>query len=214
MISFLERLNSETKNNIFNTALYSIMEYQTPSRRINTEIGLRTDHYYLTDNNTSLSSKPVFNPRFNVDFNLFKNMGIIESFNLVAGTGLFSSTNILTFDLAKIDDYKPARSFTSVLGARLEFVHDINLNIEGYYKYLFDRVYTPDADNHPQFDGEGRAWGMDLLLQKMQSRYFDGWIAYSFNFTKHLDPASGDSWFFPEYHRFHNLNIVFNVKPS
>jgi len=106
------------------------------------------------------------------------------------------------------------------------------LNIEGYYKYVYDRLYVPinfnDAgkpDVRPNFDGDGRIWGIDLLLQKTQSRYWDGWISYSFNWAKYRDPdggnsdmglsggINGDDWYFPSYHRFHNLNLVLNIKP-
>ncbi len=64
------------------------------------------------------------------------------------------------------------------------------------------------------------------MLQKLQSRFWDGWLSYSFSWAKYRDPNTGDSnlgisggtqgndWYFPEYHRFHNLNLVFNVKPA
>jgi hypothetical protein len=68
-------------------------------------------------------------------------------------------------------------------------------------------------------------WGFDLMLQKAQSRYVDGWITYSWNWAKYREPDSADSdmnigganrdgeWYFPYYHRFHNLNLVVNIKP-
>jgi hypothetical protein len=77
----------------------------------------------------------------------------------------------------------------------------------------------------PRFDGEGRIWGIDLLLQKLQSRYWDGWLSYSFNWAKYRDPGGGNGmgisggvrgseWYFPNYHRFHNLNLVLNFRPA
>jgi hypothetical protein len=136
-----------------------------------------------------------------------------------------------------VDVLKPNRSWTSVVGAGLELSGGLHLNIEGYFKYLFDRMYTPmyagleNVEIQPQFNGTGRVWGIDLLLQKKQSGFVDGWISYSFNWTKLRDPnangadmgfASGiDGYdsdpfaneYFPAHHRFHNLNLVLNVKP-
>jgi len=96
---------------------------------------------------------------------------------------------------------------------------------------VFDRTYIPvglgidELDINPQFDGEGRVWGIDLMLQKLQSRYWDGWLSYSFSWAQYRDPGGiqsgmgisggtrGDDWYFPQYHRFHNLNLVLNIKP-
>jgi hypothetical protein len=62
-------------------------------------------------------------------------------------------------------------------------------------------------------------------LQKLESRYIDGWISYTFTWAKYLDPSAGGEglsnasvnteaeWYFPSYHRFHNANIVLNIKP-
>jgi hypothetical protein len=57
------------------------------------------------------------------------------------------------------------------------------------------------------------------MLQKMDSRYWDGWISYSYINAKYKDPQStsrsensGD-WYYPDFHRFHTLNFILNYKP-
>ena len=98
------------------------------------------------------------------------------------------------------------------------------INIEAYYKHIFDRMYAPinydfdgDSDIQYYFNGTGRSWGIDLVLKKNRSRYWDGWISYSFNWTQHRDPEGNleprNEWYFPYYHRFHSLNFVMNVRP-
>jgi hypothetical protein len=171
-----------------------------------------------------------------VDFNVFKNRWIVQSFDLSAGTGLFSSMNTSVFQAEKdfnMQELKPNRSWTSVLGAKLEFPEGLSLNIEGYYKYIFDRLYVPihfDINGiptiQPYFNGVGRVWGIDAMIQKLQSRYWDGWLSYSFSWAQYRDPNGGFSemgisrgtrgtdWYFPSYHRFHNLSLVVNVKPT
>ncbi|MCL2043181.1 MAG: TonB-dependent receptor plug domain-containing protein [Treponema sp.] len=222
-------------NTVFTTSLYGLIEYNSPAGRFGTELGLRIDHYYLSGGNLSLGTRPVLNPRLNLDFNLFRDRFIFESLNLTAGTGLFSSMPDMVVsaeEQLRIDEIKPTRSWTSVVGAELKFPYGMYINIEGYYKHIFDRMYAPvnfDLDGYIDtqyfFNGKGRIWGIDLMLKKTHSRFWDGWISYSYNWTQHLDPnakdfdmgfnstAIGNEWFFPYYHRFHSLNLILNVRP-
>ena len=215
-----------TENFLFTTSGYTLVEYATPNKRFGAELGLRVDHYYLLGDGFSYSTKPALNPRLNMDFNVFKNLWIIESLDLSAGTGLFSTMDNTVFMAEKkynIEEVKPNRSWTSVIGTRITLPEGLIFNIEGYYKYIFDRFYLPididlvnGARPNPQFNGEGNVWGIDLMLQKLQSRYVDGWISYSYSWARYRDPGSarGDEWYFPGFHRFHNLNLVVNVKPA
>jgi len=228
------KYNPNAENNLFTTSGYGLTEYHTPGSRFKTELGMRVDHYYLKGEGLTIQSKPALNPRINLDFNIFKNKGFVQSLDLSAGTGLFSSMNnnvLMAEEQYNIDEIKPNRSLTSVLGTKLEIFDGVIVNIEGYYKYNYDRMYIPisagieDLDIQPQFNGEGKVWGLDLMLQKKQARYWDGWIAYSYNWTKYHDPdagnadmgmsggGSGEDWYYPDYHRFHNLNMVLNIKP-
>jgi len=221
------------ENFLFTTSGYFLTEYNT-GNRFKTELGLRIDHFYLTGNGFSLESDPALNPRLNIDINLINNRKIIQKLDFSAGTGLFSSMNNNVFaaeeqfNLSKI---KPNRSWTSIIGLKFEFPDSLSLNIESYYKYIFDRMYIPmlitldNLDIIPQFDGEGISWGLDVMLHKVQSRYWDGWLSYSYNWTKYRDPSGrigsmgisggnrGNSWYYPSFHRFHNLNLIFNYKP-
>ena len=234
-IEFPIEYSPDVKNKLFATSFYTLTEYNTLDNRLKTELGLRIDHFYLIGKNGfSVQTDPTMNPRLNIDFNILKNRNIIKSFDLTAGTGIFSSVNNI-FSVAEekynITKAKPSRSWTSVFGTRLEFPESLYFNIEGYYKYVYDRTYIPvafgidDLNINPQFDGEGKVWGIDLMLQKVQSRYWDGWLSYSFSWAKYHDPGGryntmgisggnrGDDWYFPSYHRFHNINLVFNFRP-
>ncbi|MDR3333995.1 MAG: hypothetical protein LBT13_03765 [Treponema sp.] len=103
------------------------------------------------------------------------------------------------------------------------------MNIEGYFKYVFDRTYTSldvqsqGAELVYRFDGEGRIWGIDVLLQKTESRY---WDSYSFTHARYRDPQGvvsnktiigsevvGTAWYYPSFHRFHTVNLVVTIKP-
>jgi hypothetical protein len=222
-------------NHIFSTSGYALVEYKPPDGRFGAELGLRLDHFFLLGKGFSVSTSPVLNPRLSTDFNVLKDRGLIESLDLSAGTGLFSSINNMVSMVEErfnLSEGKPNRSWTSVLGAKITFPYGLSFNIEGYYKYVFDRAYIPveagigELKPKPSFDGEGRIWGIDVMLQKIQSRYWDGWVSYSFNWAKYRDPQGGNSsmgysggnrgtdWYFPSYHRFHNLNLILNIKPT
>ena len=223
-----------SNNDLLTTSGYILGEY-SPINKINIELGLRIDHILLISaNNHLLNSFPAFNPRLNLEFNLFNGSGFFKKIDMSLGTGLFSSVNDNVFfyeEEYNLEKIKPNRSLTSIIGIKFEFPGSIHLNIEGYYKYVFDRMYIVREENidnrkrTPQFDGEGMVWGIDVLLQKIQSRYWDGWLSYSFNWTKYRDPQNtsrnvglsegrqGDDWYYPSFHRFHTLNIVLNVKP-
>jgi hypothetical protein len=234
IVNYLTTYSSTVDNKLFSTSAYTMVEYNSPGKRFGSELGLRLDHFYLLGEGFSVSTTPVLNPRLNLDFNVFKNRGFVESFDFSVGTGLFSSINdmvALADERYDLEGAKPGRSWTSVLGTNIAFPGGLSLNIEGYYKYIFDRAYVPIAVDSsgmqpmPYLDGEGRIWGIDLMLQKLQSRYWDGWLSYSFNWAKYRDPHGADTglsfsggnrdddWYFPSYHRFHNLNLVLNIKP-
>jgi hypothetical protein len=224
----------DSKNKLFTTSGYVIGEYNSRGGRFNAELGLRVDHFILVGKGFTAKSDPALNPRVNIDFNILKNVGFLRSFDLSAGTGLFSSINSTIFaaeERYKTNHIKPNRSWTSILGLRFELPALFILNIEGYYKYVFDRTYIPvgigldEINVKPYFDGQGRVWGIDIMLQKIQSRFFDGWLSYSYNWAKYRDPGGefgvmgfsggnrGGDWYFPSYHRFHYLNLVLNIKP-
>jgi hypothetical protein len=226
-------------NHGFTTSVYGLVEYKSPNQRLGAELGLRLDHLYFLGKNFNIQTVPALNPRLNVDINIFKNKGIFDSLDITLGTGLFSSVDkLLSFISPNFGDgdltVKFNRAWTSLIGVKTDIAGGYSFNIEGYYKRVFDRTYitadTVSGDNITpdfNFDGVGNVWGFDLQLQKLESRYWDGWISYSFNWTKYNNPKNGnrslgsssapedmgDFWFWPSFHRFHNCNIVLNIKP-
>jgi hypothetical protein len=235
---YIEAL-TDVDNQQYNSSAYTLLEYSQGDKKFGAELGLRLDHLYFIGKDFAIRTRPVYNPRLNLDFGILQNRGPIDSLSLTLGAGLFSSRydgidgiernmGIGDFDL------KPNRSATSVLGARIDFSGGISFNIEGYYKYVFDRGYSstgldPGTSKVVQkilFDGEGHIGGFDFQLQKMSSRYWDGWISYSFNYARYRDPHAvpeginlnsdggrGNDWYYPSFHRFHTLNLVVNYKP-
>jgi hypothetical protein len=233
-------IDLDVDNHLYESSAYTLLEYARGDSGFGAELGLRLDHLYFTGRDFSLQTAPAWNPRLNLDFGILKNRGPIDALSVTLGAGLFSSRydDIIGLDKSSgLEDFdlKPNRSATSILGVRLDFAGGLSFNIEGYYKYVFDRAYTstsldlspaiPDVERKLVFDGEGHVGGFDLQLQKMESRYWDGWISYSFNYARYRDPHSvpeginlgdagrGNDWYYPYFHRFHTLNLVVNYKP-
>jgi hypothetical protein len=232
--------SGDVSNSGFTTSIYGLLEYA--NRRFGGELGLRVDHMYFIGRDFQVQTVPALSPRLNLDYTLLNNRGEIDSLALTFGTGLFSSMNdsisYFNGDAGLRDfDLKFNRSWTSVIGLKLDYAQDYSFNIEGYYKRTFDRayIYTDNINSNEVkqtflFDGIGNAWGFDFQLQKMEARYWDGWISYTFNWAQYLNPFGGgrgmsvggrggrnseaDSWYYPSFHRFHNVNLVLNIKPS
>ncbi|MDR2630092.1 MAG: TonB-dependent receptor plug domain-containing protein [Spirochaetaceae bacterium] len=234
-VSFLANLPISVHNHGITTSAYSLLEYSGPRRIFGAELGLRMDHLYFIGRDFTIQTRPVFNPRLNLDFNVLKDRGIIDSLSFTLGTGLFSSQNdLISFIQAQngIEDFEMTqnRSWTSIAGTKIDLAGGYTFTLETYFKYVYDRAYegldlTPSGSRTVgHFDGKGLIWGFDLMLQKFDSRFWDGWISYSFVYARYRNPSAepgewgsgadvdGD-WFYPSFHRFHTLNLVLNVKP-
>ncbi|GHU39329.1 hypothetical protein FACS1894190_03410 [Spirochaetia bacterium] len=218
------------------TSVWSLAEYKDSKQRFAAELGVRMDHIFFVGNDFTVQTDPVVNPRFNFDYFPIRKKGVIDLLTLTVGTGLFSSLNDNITSIENkpsLTDFslKQNKSSISVIGGKLDLAGGLSLNVEFYYKYIFDRSYSVSRANVTSayvsyyFDGTGHVFGIDLMLQKLTGRFISGWISYSFNWTRYNDPLSSQAfsgarfpaesskWYYPSFQRFSNLNIVLNIKP-
>ncbi|MDR2050005.1 MAG: TonB-dependent receptor plug domain-containing protein [Treponema sp.] len=230
--------NRERSMNVLNQGLfssaYSLFEYTSENRRFGMEAGIRGDHFLLAGEGYTLPGMPALNPRINLDFLLLEDSGPLESMTMTAGTGFFSSVNSSLQNISSANNIKrdastQNRSWTTVAGTKIDFLSGFSFTFEAYFKYVFDRAYTiNDSDDtggatvyetNYYFDGEALIWGFDTMLQKFDSRYWNGWISYSYINARYRDPESTalsrneGNWYYPGFHRFHTLNLIVNYKP-
>jgi len=228
-------------NFVFSSGAYFSSVWKTDDNRLTVDLGTRIDHLFLQGKDFTLQSYPVINPRLQLGMTVLKNAGELDSLQFSAGTGLFSRppTEIQEFDKKyNIKDYEfqPNRTWTSLVGTELKFGGEYKISLEAYYKQTFNRFYyraVADGFNTiivPHFDGKAEIWGLDLMLQKLESRYIDGWITYSYNYARYQNPTidagtinppgfqgSGpvsSNWYWPSFHRFHTANLILNLKPT
>jgi hypothetical protein len=233
--SFLVALPINVRNHGITSSAYSLLEYTGPRKIFGAELGLRMDHLYFIGRDFTIQTVPVFNPRLNLDFMVLKNRGPLDSLSFTLGTGLFSSQNeLISFIQAQngIDDFemKQNRSWTSIAGTKIDLTGGFTITLEGYVKYVFDRAYegievSPvGSQTIGHFDGEGFIGGFDIMLQKFDSRFWDGWISYSFIYARYRNPSAqageygsgadvNGEWYYPSFHRFHTLNLILNIRP-
>lgn len=233
--------NAENKT-ILHNFLYLNFNFDIIPEVLKIETGMRMDHSILIrPDGETINTYPAPGPRFNLSYTPVKDLKYLEYLTLSAGVGLFSKVpfEILTLSKdMKIKDFEISvpKTLTTVAGLELGLPLGFKFKIEGYYKYMFDRFYinpnisSSSASSYESSfkihtDGIGHAAGFDISFEKKISRYIDGMLSYSFIYTRLYNPRSpngGDttlrgeptgSWYYPSYHRYHNLNVVLNIKP-
>ncbi len=226
------------KNKTLNSGAFLLWEHGGEDDALSGELGLRVDHSYLWNEDISLQTYPVANPRLRLAWRPVRNRGEVKSLTVTTGGGLFSKLPYVAsaFDEKYgMDDFSigPDRAVLGLAGTELQLSKGWRFTLEGYYKYYFQRFYITEVpETNPvellvHDDGIGHVAGFDLMLQKRESRWFDGYLTYSFVYARYKNPTAPregadaslmdgsplDEWYYPAYHRFHNLNLVANFRP-
>jgi hypothetical protein len=226
-------------NRAINSVAFVLWTFGTGQSPVHGELGLRGEHFYLWNDNMTLNTYPVANPRFTIAWTPVKARGILDHLTLTAGSGLFSMFSLDALAADKkygLESFKvgPNRAWFNVIGAEVALDNDLSFQLEGYYKQYFNRLYitsfynpaTGGMDSSAKTDGTGYATGFDLMIQKKNGRFFDGYLSYSFVISQYKNPTDpvGDNdttingeplgrWYYPDFQRFHTLNLVLNWKP-
>ncbi len=235
------RYASEIKaegSNLVNSAAYALLSFGSENTMLNGEVGLRADHFFISnpDDDLFLNSKPAFNPRGTIRYTPWRNKGIFNRISFSGGAGMFSTIPIemgLVTKSSGAEDCEMNKAVFSVLGTDIQFAEDWNFKLEGYYRYYYSRLYMIEQykGNSESIllknDGIGYSYGFDLMLQKKTGNWFDGYISYSFVNAKFKNPTAPEydnqitmrgeplnEWYYPEYHRFHTLNLIANFHPT
>ncbi len=224
-------------NRVLNSSAFVLWSYGSEADVLNGEAGLRFEHFYLWNEVFKLNTYPVANPRLSVRWTPVRNGVFPESVVLSAGTGLYSMFPIDALAADKSNGIKsfevgPNRAIFQVLGAEFNMKENVLFKIEAYYKYYFDRLYLLAGEKEgvqtitAKTDGIGHATGFDFILQKRNGRVVDGYLSYSFVYAQYKNPGTDENpetvsvygepvgiWYYPGFHRFHNLNLIVNWKP-
>ena len=227
-------------NRIVHSSAYALWSFGTEKSTLRGELGIRGEHYYLWNDGYDFNTVPVVNPRLSLNWTPIRNAGLFEAITISAGSGIFSQFPLILSSMEEkygIDDFDlgPDQSWFHVVGVEAELPETWSFRLEGYFKHYLRRLYavgyynasTDNIDIEAHDDGKGYTAGFDLMLRKRAGRYLDGYLSYSFIYSrfKNPTPESGDTtetingdpldqWYYPSFHRFHTLNLVLNWKPS
>ncbi len=117
------------------------------------------------------------------------------------------------------DRPRPERAVHIGAGAEHRFSPWVSLSVEGFYKSIQDAlVGFPSLDlliagedltrgTGLRYDGQGRAFGLEVLLRHRQSARFFGWIAYTLMRAERRD-LPGAPWRPFEFDQTHILTAV------
>lgn len=235
-VSGYSTLLDVTNNNTYfsqtdhSTDFAAYIDYNFSKNRFVFNPGFRFQNY------TSLGENR-FEPRLSIKYNLtekvrFKASGGTFSQNLISTnddsdvvslfTGFLSSTDNIpnTFQNNEINSLLQTATHY-VLGLEYDFLNNLNINIEGYFKKFNqliginrNKIYEdiPEFADQPDFlkkdfmIEKGDAKGIDILV-KYNTKKTSIWTVYSFGIVKREDEVQTYS---PHYDRTHNFNMVFS----
>ncbi|MEN9304426.1 MAG: hypothetical protein RL264_2855 [Bacteroidota bacterium] len=217
----------------FTTEIGAYYNYRKVTRRWVIQAGLRGQMYASLG---TFSPEPRLALKYNASENLrFKFSGGRFSQNFTSASsdkdvvnlfnGLLSApTNVQSQFVNEFQQIKNTKNglqyaWHAILGMEYDLNRNLNVNIEGYYKYfsqlsninqnklyedvaqfaLIDDVYKKDFILE-----SGQSYGVDFLLKYNKDRIFL-WGVYSWGYNTRWD---GFAKYFPVFDRRHNLNIV------
>ncbi|MDA3956558.1 TonB-dependent receptor [Oceanispirochaeta sp.] len=234
----LKQYNFQTDvdgNHSLNSAGFMVWEHGSENSLLKSELGVRGEYYTIWNEDFTMHARPLINPRGSVTYNLLKDSKHLDAVNLTIGSGLFSSMPLeaeLSEKKYGIADWEmsPDRALFNLAGIEVHWNDKWKFKFETYYKYYLNRMVlssddaTGDSLIHYNTDGKGHTAGFDFMVQKKIARKWDGYISYSFIWARFYNPSNTgtesetlltsneplDQWYYPYYHRFHNLNMVIN----
>lgn len=135
---------------------------------------------------------------------------------LKAGIGLYSEEP----QLADIDaafgnpELGLVRSLHYGLGVERRLGEGLQLDVSAFYKDFEDMVArVPDPQVKFLNQGEGRAWGAEVMLRREATGRLYGWLAWTWMRSERQD-APGEAWRLFDQDQTHNLTLVGQYKFS
>jgi hypothetical protein len=121
---------------------------------------------------------------------------LTERLTLKSGLGLFSQS---PQGYESSPDFgnrhlKPTRAVHVSAGTEYQIVDGVSIGLEGFYKYLFQRVVSTEYNRAPYFinDGIGRIYGLELLGKVQPKGRFFGYLSYTLSRSERRD--RNDAW--------------------
>lgn len=159
--------------------------------------GVRVDYYHqLRD----VSINPRFSQRYSVT----------ASTVLKQGIGLYSQPPIYHEAFAPIGnpELEPYHSVHTSLGVEQKLVEGLSVDVEGFHKYLFNRIVNTPQGEEPHFinDGEGRIYGVEAGTTYNSDFGLSGQLSYTLSRSERRD--RDEDWRLFDQDQTHILNLA------
>jgi TonB family protein len=193
-------------------AAYAEVEL-TPHERVSIVPGLRFDFSRRTEDAT-------FDPRLSAKAAIWgaplKNPEREPQTLLRGGIGLFGQPPDLqqTDQVFGTPEANGERSMHATFGVQQRFTPNLSLAADGYYKQLFNLVLGVPVEGggfEYRNVGDGRAYGLEVLLRYDPDDTFFGWVAYTLSRTTRNLTEEGQQYL-TNNDQTHNLTVVGSFK--
>jgi hypothetical protein len=145
--------------------------------------GLRLDYYHLLGDAT-------VNPRFNQRYS------VTDNTTFKAGVGWYSQPPLYyeAFEPVGNDDLEPYHSLHTSVGVEQRLFDVLQLDVEGFYKHLYNRVVGTEDGVPPTFinDGQGRIYGVEVGAAVVEMQDTSAQLAYTLSRSERQD--RDDDW--------------------
>lgn len=142
---------------------------------------------------------------------------VVPELLLKAASGLFTQPPSV-FQITRQTgsaDLAPNRAWQSSAGLELTLPERIEVHTTGFYSQMFDIsrqvnrvISTPEGPRRQFFvaDGEGRAYGLELLIRRKVERGLYGWLSYTLSRSERRN--DGGTWEPFVFDQTHILNLA------
>jgi TonB family protein len=104
---------------------------------------------------------------------------------------------------------KPQQAMHYVLGVDVDVTSTLRVEVDGFWKDMRDLVVRGEEPDGPALvnDGEGRAYGVQMLARQQLAKNFFGWISYTFSRAERKDHPDED-WHRYQFDQTHILTLM------
>jgi len=142
---------------------------------------------------------------------------VVPELLLKAATGLFTQppSAFQTGNIGGTRDLPPERSWQSSFGAEVTFPERVEVHSTFYFTQFFDIsrqtnqvVSTPEGPRRQFFvaDGEGRAYGLELMIRRRIEQGLYGWLSYTLSRSERR--RQDGAWVPFAFDQTHTLNFA------
>ena len=141
-------------------------------------------------------------------------LSIDEDTRIKAGVGIFSQPPEFQESSEEIGNpnLRPMHALHVGAGVERTLADGITAGVEGFYKYLWDRVVGSERGQAPFFvnDGVGRIYGLEVSgrIQPRRERPYFGFLSYTLSRSERRD-REGEPWRLFDFDQTHILNLAF-----